>query len=212
VPAGRARRGASGARRGLARDECQPAHHRAGPREGPRPGPGNAGAGVRCPGGGAHVRAAPAGDALRPGRAAAGHPGHLPAPLVGYRSAGLAAQRRGIGPNRNRRRAARHAAWTDRSDRRTAPGHYGAGACPRTRDRPHPLLRRREEAGASASRCQAHPHPHLRRAVGDPCPADRRDRRFPRPRVGRRRTGKPGAAARGGVTWPDRGPEPCGIA
>jgi hypothetical protein len=194
MPAGRARRGSGGTRRSLAGDECQPAHGRAGPREGSRPGPGNAGARVRRPGRGAHVRAAPAGDALRPGATAVGQPGHLPAALVGYRPARLAAQRRRIGPDRNRSRAARHAARADRSDRRTAPGHHRAGPCPRARDRPHPLLCRREAAGAPASRCQAHPHPHLRRAVGDPCPADRQDRRIPRPRVGQRPTGEPGAA------------------
>lgn len=179
VPARRAWRGSSGARRSLAGDQREPAHRRTGAREGSRPGAGNAGAGVRCPGGGAHFRAAAAAGALRQDRVAAGLPGRLPATLVGYRSPRLGAQYRRIGPGRNRRHSARSADGADGSHCRTAPGHHRADTCPRARNRPHPLVRRREEARSPAARCQAHPHADLRRTVGTPCPADRRDRGVP---------------------------------
>ncbi len=103
----------------------------------------------------------------------------LPAAFVGYRPARLAGRYHRIGPRRNLRHPAGCADGTDSSDRRTAKRHHRADARARARNRPHPLVRRREEARAPASRREAHPHPHVRRTVGTPCPADRGNRRVP---------------------------------
>jgi pimeloyl-ACP methyl ester carboxylesterase len=80
---------------------------------------------------------------------------------------------------------------THGSDRRTAKRHHRARSHSRARDRPHPLVRRREEPRAPASRREAHPHPHIRRTVGTPRPADRGNSRVPRQRVGRSPTAAP---------------------
>src|SRR5690242_534834 len=68
-----------------------------------------------------------------------------------------------------------------RSDHRPAPGHYRAGTGPGARDRPDPLVQRREAASAAASQRQADPDAHVCRALGTPGPSDHRDQRVPRP-------------------------------
>ena len=63
----------------------------------------------------------------------------------------LGGRRHRIGPGRDLRRPAGHAAWPARADRRPADRHHRADAGSRARNGPHPLMARREAALRASS-------------------------------------------------------------